>query len=582
MYEYTMFLYLYSCIFIHKSVFNQKNHTQKSRYEVPSNIPYNMDDDTHDFLKMNIKDAIPIEEGKLNSFGLDLTDPNYIGYTRENISIEIIGGIRDQVLASLTVTLSIRKIGSPSPLHVYRAQSVDLFNDNQVEYTIRQTSLRLEMEQSRVKHILYDCIERLDVYRRHKGTLTQVQPVIDSAIKKQASEVLKSNDIIAEIEGLLEQAGIVDIRLGLQVYILSLSRLTNTPLHTIIQGNHLLCHELVKQLLPIFPQDELREVTSISKQALSYPPYAEYWNDTILVLHQLESISKDNHVLCEYLTYGSSKRIVTEPDTQTGAFRSGERRLEANMSLLSYSSADFHPVFKMPRTILLPIQKASKLKSKLQDEHIRQSVGLDDQETRMKAQQVLSAIQSELQAQTVRNPLLEEIDLTPFFGSDYTKLVQYLTLVEVITMLHQKSLGFLGGVTPYIETKAEHMLLALELFESVFVQTEDELPLNLVKTFTTIKRVLVAEYKENHQTATFKVKEMRPHSGLTPGAFARHIKKLEAYNRITRTGGNNKSGFDYMVKDWLEKAGNTEAYSHLKKQLFLLSNSEVSPKRKAS
>ena len=118
----------------------------------------------HPKITFSKETAIAVEEPLVNSYGLDLTNTDYIKYSQNDIEIEIIGGVKDLVLTQLKVSLKIAKKKNKSPLGIYRSQQVDLFNENQLNHLIRDTSERIKVESIKVKEVIYDLTERLDQY----------------------------------------------------------------------------------------------------------------------------------------------------------------------------------------------------------------------------------------------------------------------------------------------------------------------------------------------------------------------------------------------------------------------------------
>lgn len=89
----------------------------------------------------NIQDAIPTSI----DFGLDVSNPDYLIFQNENIVIEVIGGVQDEFLSTLKVAIKVYKVGTTSPAHIYRNSLVNLFDENQVAYTITKASERLKL-----------------------------------------------------------------------------------------------------------------------------------------------------------------------------------------------------------------------------------------------------------------------------------------------------------------------------------------------------------------------------------------------------------------------------------------------------
>ena len=69
---------------------------------------------------------------------LETSNPNNYNYQTKDLEIHILGGLKLNKLDSLRVTLSIQKSKQQDVLR----QSVDLYNDNQVEKFVRKVAER--------------------------------------------------------------------------------------------------------------------------------------------------------------------------------------------------------------------------------------------------------------------------------------------------------------------------------------------------------------------------------------------------------------------------------------------------------
>ena len=322
----------------------------------------------------DFKNRIEAKEAHLNSYGLDLTDePDYIRFVRENIEIELMGGITDTLLSSLRVSFKIKKLGESSAMHIYRAQLVDLFNENTVEYVIRASSQRLMVEPNRLKPILYDFIERIDRYRRAECKRDVIPNASPRMANKEVKQILHEDNILQSLEKLLIERSIIDPKLGMKLFLIGLSRLTNESYHTILMGEKQLCHGIVDQFSTLVADEHLRAVTTISKHALSHPPYQHYWDQRLLVLHQFTASVSKASTIEEYMLYGHSRRIITESDKERGSFRSSDKLMQSNFSVLSYINGDTHPVFGSQFVFCLPVE--STLKEKLFEMQIHTQAG---------------------------------------------------------------------------------------------------------------------------------------------------------------------------------------------------------------
>ena len=501
---------------------------------------------------------------------LDMSNPNYLTYHKDHIIIEIIGGINDIVHQSLKVTLKVYKEGASNPMHIYRSSQIDLFNDNQVNYIIQKISERLAIDYQAMRSTIYDCIEVLDHYRRFGAETTTPKEDKVKSVSNKVDEILKSDDILKVISNQLEKAGITDTRLGLQLYIASLSRDTQHPLHTIVQAPLLLANQLVEQFVDILPPLQHIELTSISKHALSYSPTQDYWDKKTLVLHKLESINQKGNILLEYLIQGKSLRLVTASNNQTGNYQSQQKNITGSINLISYTDQDYHPVFASKQCLCFPVQQIERIKTKLYEQEIKLLAGLTNQSEQEQARLILQNIPKEIVSYEIHNPIIEQIDLMPFFKQNYTALGQYLKLVNLITLLHQyQNQSHLKIAKPnqVLEVDPKHMIIALELFREVFLKADKELYFNVESTFIRLKKTLKDSYQDDYQDQSFTLNGIRKQLNMSPVTLNRHLKTLEEYGKIVRCGGNNRVGFQYQIIEWGEHKEQTEYYYELLHQL---------------
>lgn len=332
-----------------------------------------------------------------------------------------------------------------------------------------------------------------------------------------------------------------------------------------MNAQRVLSHELIKEFLPLLPEEHMHEVTTISKHALSYPPTENFWNHKTLVVHQLDSIQEKGNVLLEYLIHGQSKRLVTQSNERTGNYQSHQKDVTSTIQLISYTAKDFHPVFSSRQSLVLPIKKAHALQEKLYEKEVKQLAGLLQKEEIEKASNILQQIPRELKNIQVYNSIVEQIDITVFFNEIKT-LGIYLKLVNMVTLIHQhqnqKNIR-LTKEGQIIDVEAQYMITVLELYREVWLKKDDELYFNVRNTFNALKQYLKDAYQNEYLTCTFKLKDIRKGLKKSPVTLQRHLHTLELYGKIERCGGNNRVGYEYKVLEWKDSYSKITAYNEL-------------------
>lgn len=515
--------------------------------------------------------VIAVREGKVNSYGLDLTHPEDIGFEYGNINFAIVNGIKDFVRSSLKVQLRVEKKRNRSSAEIFHKPVINLLDEGALEYTAKSIAERIKVETPKVRAALLELRENLDKYRNdllYAPKKEESSKAISNASAKEVKAFLKQDGLLDKLAEQLEVAGVVDGVMGLKLLILGLSRMTGNPIHGILQGSLLHSSELFKQMVEVIPQEQLREVTSISNTALSYPKYQNYWQHKTLLIHQLDGALKKDSLLLEYINQGQLKRIVTEVDYRNGTRRSGEKTNQDVFGVMGYTVKDYLPIFNASNVVCLPLKSTKAFKDKLYDREIKEFAGLLDNDQTKTSQELLINIQRFLKPHKVVNTYLDHIDFQSFFGNDIKQVRLFLQITNLITLLHQAGLNpkKKDGVE-YLEVKAEHMIAAMELFKDVWLSKDEELYFKVLGTFEAIKRVLKKEHPESYKEVVFKKADIRIKTGVAFSTFGKHINQLDAYGKLQRVGGSRREGYDFKVLEWEESNDNVKKFNQLINQL---------------
>lgn len=85
---------------------------------------------------------------------LNTSNPNDYFYKTKDIELHILGGLQLNKSESLRLTLSIEKLNKTKAVLNILRQSIDLYNDNQVEKLVRKCAERLEIGTSVIRKTL--------------------------------------------------------------------------------------------------------------------------------------------------------------------------------------------------------------------------------------------------------------------------------------------------------------------------------------------------------------------------------------------------------------------------------------------
>jgi hypothetical protein len=514
--------------------------------------------------------TVKLEDPKLNSYGMDITDANFLKYQSGNLEAEVIGGINTIILTRFQVMLKISRRPQMSAQDVYR-NNVDLYNENNLQHFIKQASIKLKIETTVIANFVYDLVERLETYRKDKSTYSEEIPVVTSTAKelKKVDALLKSNALLDEVQELLKDAGVPCTRTGLQLFLIALSSKQTSVIHGILQGNSELSSEIIKSFSNVLPFEINRFKTSISDSVLYYAPSENYWKNKVLLLPTIDTLGKKNTAITELILQGQVNRLVTE-NTENGSYRASNKSVNGNLSFISATSKGYHELMQSDNVLALPICNATTIKETIATNQIKRFAGLLDENKVLQSKTILQSLFRAIKSIKIINPYLEQIDVSQFFTNDSKLITQYLNMVNLITLVHQKQLEItIKSKVHQIEVEPRFMLMTLELFQEIWFKQEKELPFNVACTLVKIKRELQKSNPKDFQLTEFSVKEMRANLKVSPSSFARHIATLYDYNKLERTSGNKKDGFGYMVIAW-EDNNTAQQFEAFKKEILAL------------
>lgn len=514
--------------------------------------------------------TLKLEDPKLNSYGLDITDANFLKYQSGNLQAEVIGGVNVVVLTRFQVMVKIARRPQMTSQDVYR-NNVDLYNENNLQHFIKQASIKLKVDTTTVADFVYDLMERLETYRKDKRTYSEEIPVVTSTTKeqKEVDKLLKSDTLLEEIQELLTSSGIACPTIGLQLFLIALSSKQMSVIHGILQGNNELSSEIIKSFSKVLPIEINRFKTSISDNVLYYAPSENYWKNKVLLLPTIDTLGKKNTAITELILQGQVNRLVTE-NTEQGSYKASNKSVNGNLSFISSTSKGLHELMQSDTVMQIPICNTNAIKESIVTNQIKRFAGLLDENKTQQSKNILQGLFRAIKNIKIINPYLEQIDVSTFFSNDSKLITQYLKMVNVITLLHQKQLELqIKNTVHQMEVEPRFMLMALELFKVIWFKQEKELSFNVACTLVKIKRELQKQSPDSFQETEFTLKEMRAKLKVSPSSFARHIATLYDYNKLERTSGNNKEGFSYKVIAW-EDNNNAEQYEAFKKEILSL------------
>ncbi len=186
---------------------------------------------------------------------LNTTTPHCFIYQREELLIELLGGVRVEGLDRMRVTIKVTVVNrkhagyltNPELAGLSVRHNLDLYNDTQVEKFVRRVAEKLETpplaEQAgsiSVTRAIADITSQLEQYRLTQ--LNKQETRKDKALSKEeretATQFLEQKDLLYRTNELIGKSGVIGEETNrLLMYLIFTSRKREHPLHVISLGN---------------------------------------------------------------------------------------------------------------------------------------------------------------------------------------------------------------------------------------------------------------------------------------------------------------------------------------------------------
>ncbi|WP_438968532.1 hypothetical protein [Nonlabens sp.] len=368
--------------------------------------------------------------------------PQQLRIQTKQLELHILGGLQLNKLESLRVTLSIEKLKQgKNVLNVLR-QSIDLYNDNQVEKLVRKCAERLEIGTSVTRSTLQELTRELENYRfalTEKQTENQkpFSKTLSVTEQKEAIKFLKQKNLLEGTNDLIGKSGVIgEINNRLLMYLIFTSRKTNNPLHCISLGSSGVGKtHLQSKVAELIPQEDKVEITVLSANAFYYFNRTELQHKLILI----EDLDGAESVLYPLRELQSKKRItktVVHKDRK-GTTKTIHLTVEGPVSVAGCTTQESIYEDNSNRSFLLYIDE-----SETQDKRIMQyqrflSAGKLNEQEQLEAKEILQNIQRVLKPIKVINPFAEHLELPQSVFKPRRTNSHYLQFIEAITFYKQ-------------------------------------------------------------------------------------------------------------------------------------------------
>ena len=497
----------------------------------------------------------------MNNF--DTSNSNNYAYQTKELEIHILGGLQLNKLESLRVTLSIEKLTKTKAVLNILRQSIDLYNDNQVEKLVRKCAERLEIGTSVIRATLQELTRELESYR---FLLTEKQTELNKPYQKQltateekeAIKFLKGKNLLEKTNELIGKSGVIgEYTNRLLMYLIFTSRKTSNPLHCISLGSSGVGKtHLQSKVAELIPEEDKVEITVLSANAFYYFNRTELQHKLILI----EDLDGAESVLYPLRELQSKKRItktVVHKDRK-GNTKTIHLTVEGPVSVSGCTTQESIYEDNSNRSFLLYIDESEEQDVRIMQYQRFLSAGKLNEQEQLEAKEIVQNMQRVLKPIKVINPYAEYLELPRSVFKPRRTNAHYLQFIEAITFYKQyQRLHKYDEITgeAYIETTIEDIQEANELIIEVLLRKSDTITGAVRNHLENLKNYL----KANDQT-TFTNSEIRRRLRVKETTLRRYNGQLLAEGYIKKIKGKKGQSYHFEIIDINE-------YEHLRDQI---------------
>lgn len=499
-----------------------------------------------------------------NQRSLDVTNPEYITWQKDNLLISILGGVGLHPLDKLKVTLKIERTDSRSPLHSIR-HSLDLYHDDQSEKLIRKAAERLETGSREMQLAIAELTQELENYRLEQ--VEQQKPkkaekrTLSVIRQEKAIKFLQSENLLQKTNELIGKSGMVgEENNRLLMYLVFTSRLREQPLHIISLGASGTGKTyLQEKIAELIPEEHKLEITTLSENALYYFERTELKNKLVLI-EDLDG-ANDDKILYAIRELMSKKRIsktIPIKDAK-GNMKTITLQVEGPICLAGTTTREKLYEDNANRSLLVYLDNSKQHKESIMDYQRGLSAGTINRSQEEEIKEFFKDVQSVLKPVQVRNPYAPKLIIPETVFKPLRTNAHYLNFIEVITFYkqYQRSVSTDKQTgEEFIETTLEDIEEANQLLKDVLLVKSDELTKGCRDFFERLKHHLNGQNKK-----TFYSQEVRLPLRMSPNNLKYYLSILVRYHLVKIIGGHpRKKGYEYEITS-------SEEYQELQNQL---------------
>jgi DNA primase len=453
--------------------------------------------------------------------------------------------------------------GSESSGNAVHVDTLDLYQARQRAAFVKSAAIELGVAEEVIKGDVGKILLALEMEQEKLITAAQAPKVpavvaIDEIARARAMQLLTSPELIERIVTDFSRCGVVgEASNALVGYLAAISRKLDRPLALLIQSTSAAGKSsLLDAILRFVPEEDRIVYSAMTGQSLFYMGEMDL-KHKLLAIAEEQGAARASYALKLLQSEGELTIASTSKDVATGKLVTEEYRVEGPVMIALTTTAAEIDEELLNRCLVLTIDEGREQTAAIHavQRERRTLAGLLAKAEREAIVKTHQDAQRLIEPLAVVNPHANRLT----FLDDRTRTrrdhEKYLTLIDVITLLHQhqreiKSAEHDGHATRYVEVTLDDIALANALAHEVLGRTLDELPpqtrkllslvISLVERECTARSIRRADYR-------FSRRQVREATKWGDTQLKIHLARLvELEYLLVHRGGRGQS-FEYEL-----------------------------------
>ena len=449
------------------------------------------------------------------------------------------------------LSCGIKVTRNDEPSLIGRIQKVNLFDDGDIANRSKTLAISTELSIKDVVKTLKEVGVRIeiDLLRTNES---QEQEIV---FQDEAEKLLKSKTLLKYISDTLDFQIVGETNNKILCYLNSISFVSLTPLHTIIQSDSSTGKShMIHAIADLIPENDRKSLGVVTRSGFKGQRDGQLVRKLITIEDWAGLDKEAEYQLRELQT---NKRLGVLSGERGGFRGSDEFVVEAHCSTLSATTKQRIFNENENRSFIIKLDDSDEQVERILAFASKKKAGLIDMEEYHQRRQLMHDMIGLLKPLEVVNPFATQIKI-PKDCKDRTRLqTQVLGLVDMVTFLHQKQRK--KDKEGRLISTVEDVELAVELVMDMLVNKADELTQKQRDFYESVKRFLQTKVSDESKVITeitFKSEDLIGYEDVdgSPQTIQRKLKQLvkEELLEIVNRGLNNQYSYQLKYNDEFE------------------------------